>query len=179
MFRDDFKFKRVAIPINPRGTKYDNSEFDGNGNPVCPLDKTPFNFLGFSGGKGRSDRFKWVCHKSVHKSNSRINTCETPCTDSSYGRCIHTYPDKDFRLYPGIPRGTEHWDNLYRHRVLVERTIYLLKDPLGADSRKSFSSRTAKAELLMDSITQLVGVIIAKAINKPKLIKSIRRLATY
>ena len=45
---------------------------------------------------------------------SRICTCETLCTDSPYGRCVYTYPDKDFRLYPGILRGTEHWDNLYQ-----------------------------------------------------------------
>lgn len=176
MLRDEFHFDRVAIPLNLRNTTTAHSDFDSNGTPVCPIDKTPFTFLGFSGGKNRSDRFKWVCHKSKHKGSSRVNTCETPCTDSPYGRCAHTYPDKNFRLYPGIPRGTEHWNNLYRHRVLIERTIYLLKDPLGAGMRKSFSSRTAKADLLFAGITQLIGVVLAKAINKPHLFKSIRKL---
>ena len=176
MLRDEFLFDRVAIPLNKRNSSNAHSDFDNNGTPVCPIDKTPFNFIGFSGGKNRSDRFKWVCHKSKHKGSSRVNTCDTPCTDSSYGRCVHTYPDKDFRFYPGIPRGTEHWDNLYRHRVLIERTIYLLKDPLGAASRKSFSTRTAKTDLLFAGITQLIGVILAQAINKPHLFKSIRKL---
>ena len=90
---------------------------------------------------------------------------------------MYTYPDKNFRFYPGIPRGTEHWDNLYRHRVLIERTIHILKDPLGASTHNSFSSRTAKADLLLAGITQLVGVVLAKAINKPNLLKSIRKLA--
>jgi len=89
---------------------------------------------------------------------------------------VYTYPTKDFRLYPGIPRGTEHWDNLYRHRVLAERTIYLLKEPLGGANQNSFSMRTNKADLLFAGITQLIGVVLAQAINKPHLFKSVRKL---
>ena len=180
MLRDDFKFDRVAIPLNNRNAAFSkfNTEFDDNGTPVCPVDKTPFQYLGKSGGKNRSMRFKWVCHKSekVPKSTKRICTCETPCTTSTYGRCVYTYPAKDFRLYPGIPRGTEHWDNLYRHRVLIERSIYLLKEPLGGTPPNSFSMRTAKADLLFAGITQLVGVVLAQAISKPHLFKSVRKL---
>jgi len=180
MLRDEFHFDRVVIPLNPRNSSFSNSnaEFDSNGTPICPVDKTPFNYLGVSGGKGRSKRFKWVCHKSekVPESSKRKCSCDTPCTDSAYGRCVYTYPAKDFRLYPGIPRGTEHWDNLYRHRVLIERTIHIVKDPLGASGHNSYSSRTAKADLLLAGITQLVGVVLADAIDKPKLYKSIRKL---
>jgi len=178
MLRRDFGFKRMAIPLNNRNLSSQHGDFDDNGTPVCPIDKTPFTFLGTSGGKNRSKRFKWVCHKSekIPGSSSRRCSCLTPCTASSYGRCVYTYPDKDLRLYPGIPRGTEHWDNLYRHRTLVERNIQLLKDPLGGAVRKSFSLRTAKADLLLAGIVQLIGVVIAHAINKPKLCKSIRKL---
>ena len=180
MLRDEFGFDRVAIPLNNRNSAFSklNAEYDDNGTPVCPIDKTPFTYLCVSGGKNRSMRFKFVCHKSekVPKATKRICTCDTPCTDSTYGRCIYTYPAQDFRLYPGIPRGTEHWDNLYKHRVLIERSIYLLKEPLCGASRKSVSMRTAKADLLFAGITQLVGVVLAKAINKPQLYKSVRKL---
>jgi hypothetical protein len=178
MLRDEFHFDRIAIPINPRNSSSAHSEFDANGTPVCPIDKTPFIYLGASGGKNRSKRFKYVCHKSVKvpKSSKRVCVCDTPCTNSTYGRYVYTYPDKDFRLYPGIPRGTGHWKNLYRHRVLIERSIYLLKDPLGGAGRKSFSARTAKADLLLAGIVQLVGVVLAQAIHKPHLFKSIRKL---
>jgi len=178
MLRDEFNFNRIAIPLNSRNSSTAHSDFGQNGVPVCPLDKTPFIFMGKSGGKNRSVRFKWVCHKSekIPKSSKRICTCETPCTDSSYGRCVYTYPDKDFRLYPGIPRGTEHWDNLYRHRVLIERTIYLFKEPFGVASRKTLSIRTAKADLFLAGITQLIGVILAHAMHKPHLYKSVRKL---
>jgi len=178
MLCDEFNFERMAIPLNPRGSSKKQSEFDENGTPICPIDKTPFTYIGKSGGKNRSTRFKWVCHKSlkVPKSSKRVCTCETPCTDSSYGRCVYTYPSKNLRLYPGIARGTEHWDNLYKHRVLIERTIWLLKYPLCGASHNSFSSRTAKADLLFAGITQLIGVILADAIHKPHLYKSIRKL---
>ena len=180
MLRDEFHFDRVAIPLNNRNAAFSklNAEYDDNGTPVCPIDKTPFNYLGVSGGKNRSMRFKFVCHKSekVPNSTKRFCSCETPCTASTYGRCIYTYPAKDFRLYPGIPRGTEHWNNLYRHRVLIERSIYLLKEPLGGASRKSLSMRSAKADLLLAGIAQLIGVVLAHAICKPHLYKSIRKL---
>jgi len=178
MLREDFHFDRMAIPLNKRNASHKHSDFDDEGAPLCPVDKTPFIFIGVCGGKNRSKRFKWVCHKSeqVRGSSKRICSCETPCTDSSYGRCVYTYPDKNLRLYPGIPRSTEHWNNLYRHRVLVERTIELLKNPLGVAQRKSYSQRTAKADLLIAGITQLIGVILANAIHKPHLYKSIRKL---
>ena len=125
MLRNEFGFERVCIPMNVRNSKTSNAMYDDNGTPICPVDHTPFTYLGTSGGKNRSMRFKWVCPKStqVKGSSARICSCESPCTSSSYGRCVYTYPDKDFRLYPGIPRGTEHWDNLYCKRVVVERTI--------------------------------------------------------
>ena len=178
MLRNDFGFERMCIPLNNRCSATAHADFDVNGTPICPIDQTPFTFLGESGGNNRSLRFKWVCHKSVKvpKSSKRICSCENPCTQSSYGRCVYTYPDKNLRLYPGIPRGTEHWDNLYRHRTLVERTIYLLKDPLGGACRKSFSQAIAKADFLLAGITQLIGVVLAKAMNKPHLCKSIRKL---
>jgi hypothetical protein len=176
MLHNEFGFDRMCIPLNSRNTSSAHSDFDKNGTPLCPKDKTPFTFLCASGGKNRSNRLKWVCHKSIRFQKSRVCTCDNPCTGSSYGKCVYTYPDKDLRLYPGIPRGTEHWDNLYRHRTLIERTIYLLKEPLGAASRKSFSARTAKADLLLAGITQLIGVMLAHAIHKPQLFKSIRKL---
>jgi hypothetical protein len=75
-----------------------------------------------------------------------------------------------------LPRGTEHWDNLYRHRTLVERLIYLIKDPLAGVKRKSFSLRTAKADLYIAGIAHLIGVIIAVASDNSKLFKSVRKL---
>jgi len=176
MLRNEFHFDRIAIPLNLRNSGGAHGDFDENGTPVCPIDKTPFTFIGTCGGENRSMRFKWVCHNSVRRGSKRVCVCDNPCTTSSYGRCVYTYPDKNLRLYPGIPRGTQHWDNLYRYRVLVERNIHSLKNTLGSDYRKSFSSRTAKADLFLAGITQLIGVILAKAFSKLHLAISVRKL---
>ena len=178
MLRDDFLFDRVAIPLNPRNTAGKQTDYDNNGTPLCPNDGTPFTYLGASRDKTRSARFKWVCHMSkfIPGTTTRLCHCLNPCTTSTYGRCVYTYPGKNFRYYPGIPRGTEHWNNLYRHRILIERTINLLKDPLGVAYRKSYQQYTTKSDLLFAGITQLIGVILAHAINKPKLYKSIKKL---
>lgn len=176
MLKNDFFFSRMCIPLNRRNNKVSNTEFDEFGTPICPLDKTPFTCLGKSGGKNRSLRFKWVCHKSIRQRNKRICICKTPCTSSNYGKCTYTYPDKNIRLYPGIPRNTEHWNNLYKHRVVIERTINLIKDCFGIGSLKTHNTKTVKADLYLAGITQLVGVLLAKALQKPNLFKSVRKL---
>lgn len=177
MLRDEFHFSRVCVPMNPRNSKSSSACFNQYGNPVCPLDGTQFLFLGKSGGKHRSMRYKWVCHKSVQTGNTRRCTCETPCTNSSYGKCTYTYPDKNFRDTPGIPRNTEHWKNLYRHRTLAERTINLFKNAFGLDNLKTLHPKTIRFDLFLAGCTQLIGVILAKAIHKKTLYKSIRKIA--
>lgn len=174
--KNDFHFERACIPLNTRNSKKSNASFDQNGTPICPLDGRKFTYLGRTGGKNRSARFKWVCPGSRRKGSARVCTCETPCTDSAYGKCVYTYPEKDFRLYPGIPRDTEHWDNLYAKRVTIERTINLMKDSFCLDSRYSLRSVSAKADTYLAAITQLFGVVLADALHKPELYKSVRRL---
>jgi len=176
MLKNDFSFERACIPMNPRNSTASSAHFDASGTPICPVSGMPFTFLGKSGGKNRSSRFKWVCPASVQKGSSRVCSCDHPCTDSSYGKCVYTYPDKDFRLYPGVPRATDHWNNLYRHRVAIERTINIFKDSFVLDSGKSHRSVTVKADLFLAGITQLIGVLLADALHKPKFIKSVRRL---
>ena len=184
MLKNEFGFDRVCVPLNPRNSKPDNNTdtkpaevpFDKNGIPLCPIDKTPFISLGKSKGRHRSTRFKFVCPKSERHGRARICTCDTPCTSSSYGRCVYTYPDKDFRQYPGIIRGTGHWNNLYKHRVNIERTINLVKDTFGTACHRSCSVKTLKADIYMAGIVHLLGVIIASEIKRPELFKSVRKL---
>ena len=176
MLKNDFSFERACIPMNPRNSKASSAHFDASGTPICPVSGMPFTFLGKSGGKNRSSRFKWVCPGSVQKGSSRVCSCDHSCTDSSYGKCVYTYPDKDFRLYPGVPRATDHWNNLYRHRVAIERTINIFKDSFVLDSGKSHRTVTVKADLFLAGITQLIGALLADALHKPQFIKSVRRL---
>ena len=177
MLRNDFHFHRMCIPLNPRNSGSAHSDFDENGTPLCPKDKSPFRFHSVCRGKNRSLRFKYVCHNSVKVKGSPnpVCICANPCTPNSY-KCSYVYPDKNLRIYPGIPRGTLHWDNLYRHRTLVERSIYLIKEPLSGVKRKSFSIRSAKADLFFAGIAHLIGLIIAVASDNAILFKSLRKL---
>lgn len=178
MLHKEFKFERVCVPLNQRNSKTSYSQFDENGTPICPIDRSPFTFIGKCGGKNRSLRFKWVCPRSVRVigSSSRLCTCEVPCTSSSYGKCVYTYPDKNFRLYPGIPRDTDHWNNLYRHRVVIERTIHTMKDTFVLDDRKSHNTVSAKADVYLAGIVQLITVLLADSMHRQSLFKSIRKL---
>ena len=112
----------------------------------------------------------------IPKGTSRTCICENLCTDSKYGKCVYTYPDKDFRVCPGIQKDTKHWKNLYKHRVLVERTINLIKETFVVEARKSWNTITTKVDVYFAGITQLIGVLLAKALHKFKDIKSINRL---
>ncbi|MEE3451791.1 MAG: ISNCY family transposase, partial [Acutalibacteraceae bacterium] len=85
---------------------------------------------------------------------------------------------KDFRNCPGIPRNTEHWDNLYKHRVRVERPINIFKDACGMGDLRSVNTKTIKADLFLAGCIQLIGVILAKAVNQTKLYKSVRKLVS-
>ena len=71
------------------------------------------------------------------KGTSRTCICGNPCTNLKYGKCPYIHPDKNFRICPDIQRNTEHWNNLYKHRILVERSINLIKDTFVVKTRKS------------------------------------------
>jgi transposase len=170
-------FDRAVIPINRRNSKPNvSSGFNEVGCPVCPRDGTPFIFAGECRGKHRSRRLKYVCPKSAKKGTSRVCTCENPCTDSPYGRCVYVYPHKNLRLHPGIERGSAEWNDLYKCRTAVERDIEILKDVLGVSGRMTFNSDTLKADLFIAAIVQLIGVLISGKIAKPELCLSVRKL---
>jgi len=173
---NDFRFERALIPLNPRNSgKAADNNFDENGTPLCPVDQTPMTCLGKCGGKNRSLRFKWVCHKSVAVGSKRVCNCEHPCTDSSYGRCVYTYPHKNLRLYPGIARDSADWNELYKKRVFVERTIYSFKEYGCVSGRKTSNAATTKADLLLAGITQLIGVVLADALHQHKYARRIKK----
>ena len=178
MLKNEFDFSRACIPLNSRNNGSAHGDFNEFGNPVCPKTGEQFICLGKSGGKNRSERLKWVCPKSESDGTKRRCICDDPCTDSTYGRCVYTYPEKNFRQCPGIARNTEHWNNLYRHRTLVERTINLFKEAFGLNYLKTQSAVSAKFDLYLAGCTQLIGVILAKAINESKLFRSVRKLVT-
>lgn len=72
-------------------------------------------------------KMKWE-YNPVDKSKRRVCHCDNPCTSSSCRRMIYIYPDKNLRAYPGVERGSQEWEDTYKIRVNVEKSINHFKD---------------------------------------------------
>lgn len=55
----------------------------------------------------------------------------------------YVYPDKDFRLYPGVQRNSNEWDDEYHNRACIERTLASLKsNPCIVESPRTLNIAT-------------------------------------
>lgn len=89
---------------------------------------------------------------------------------------IYLYPEKNFRAYPGILRGTPEWDSTYKTRTTVERSINHFKDCFGLAGRKTQNEKTLHSDLILAGITQLISVMLADKIHQHQFIRSIKPL---
>ena len=80
------------------------------------------------------------------------------------------------RAYPGIERSSKEWENTYKIRVNVEKSINHFKDSCNIANRKTQNEKTLHADLLLAGITQLVTVIVADKIHQYKYIRSLKPL---
>src|SRR5699024_2151504 len=110
------------------------------------------------------------------KTKRRVCHCENPCTDSSCGRMIYIYPEKNLRAYPGTIRDTEEWAATYKIRVNVEKSIHHFKDSFCLAKRRTRNEQTLHADLLLAGIAQLLTVIAADKIHKHQYIRSLKPL---
>jgi hypothetical protein len=172
----EFGFKKVVIPFNPRRGLAAETGFNEQGTPLCPKDDRPFAFHGNCGGNGRTERLKFVCPGAHRVGTTMVNRCESPCTKSSFGRCVYVYQDKNLRLYPGISRDDPKFETIYKQRTAVERSISSLKQTLCLECRKTSNVLTTKADLFLAGITQLVCVLLAGKLHKPALARRTRLL---
>jgi hypothetical protein len=178
---NELKFQKVFIPINPRNTKVSSSKgdlkYNEDGTPLCPVTGIPFKCEGPSGGKDRSRRIKFCCDKCrIGKDHKRYHVCEHPCTTSKSGRMTYTYPDQDFRMYPGVHRGSDEYSTEYKTRTRIEQTLGLLKSSPSIEKPKTVNTATMRADLYLVSIAKLINVIIANAISDRRYIRTIRPL---
>lgn len=177
-------FSKAYIPLNKRSDlKYEDYTLNEDGIPCCPHDPSlpmkpegntshlrcgikTFKFVcpKMSWGKGDDGKYHRVCH------------CENPCTKSSCGRMVYVHPEKNYRTYPVILRGTSDWEDTYKIRVVVEKSINQFKDSYCIAGRKTQNAKTLHVDLLISSITQLMTVVLAGKIYKHQYIKSLKPL---
>lgn len=50
---------------------------------------------------------------------------------------IYIYPEQNLRIYPGTVRDTDEWNETYKIRTTVERSINHIKDVFGLANRKT------------------------------------------
>lgn len=176
-------FSKAYIPLCQRSKLHcEDYTINQNGIPYCPHDPSlPMKYEGSAKRKNGLIRYKFSCpkikwFKNVTGKYSRKCCCDDPCTSSTSGRMIYLYPEKDLRAYPGAVRGTEEWDNTYKIRSVVERSIQHFKDSFCVAGRRTQNAKTLHADLLLAGITQLITVLLADKIQHHEYIRSLKPL---
>ena len=182
---EEIGFQKAFIPLKTKlsmeGTDYTVNE---NGIPCCPHDPAlPMKREGSKSHlRSKLPTMKFVCPKMkwkynpTDKSSRRVCHCDNPCTTSSCGRMMYIYPEKNLRAYPGVERGSQEWEDTYKIRVNVEKSINHFKDSFCIASRKTQNEKTLHADLLLAGITQLVTVLVADKIHQHQYIRSLKPL---
>lgn len=180
---NDLKFEKAFIPLNARSKlSYPECPINEDGIPCCPQDHSLLmKYEGIARRKNGLVRHKFVCpkikwikhHDGKYK---RSCQCDQPCSDSSSGRMFYVYPEKNLRAYPGTIRGTDIWDETYKIRTTVERSIHHFKESFNVANRKTQNEKTLHADLLLAGITQLLTVILADKINQHQFLRSLKPL---
>jgi hypothetical protein len=88
----------------------------------------------------------------------------------------YVYPDKDFRLYPGVQRNSSEWYEKYPTRACIERSIASFKCNPCIKEPRTVNTSTMRSDLYLTAISKLINVILAYAINKSEYIRSINKL---
>lgn len=155
-----FSFKKAFIPLKVK-LSIDSADYSFNESdiPCYPRDS--------------SLPMKWQYNRT-DKSNRRVCHCDNPCTTSSCGRMIYVYPEKNLRAYPGIECGSKEWDDAYKIRVNVEKSINHFKDSFCVAKRKTTNEKTLHADLLLAGISQLLTVVVADKMNQRQHIRSLK-----
>ena len=179
------EFNKAYIPLKTKlsvqGVDYKVNE---DGIPRCPKDSSiPMKRegskshlrSGITSLKFVCPKMKWIWDKDKQRSYRKC-LCDNPCTSSSCGRMIYVYPEQNLRAYPGTIRNTDDWDETYKLRVTVEKTINHMKDSFCIANRKTQNAKTLHADLLLSGITQLITVVLADKIHQREYIRSLKPL---
>jgi hypothetical protein len=183
-FGSDKHFSSAYIPLNSR-SHLENMDYEinENGIPCCPKNSSlEMKPEGISKLRSGVARYKFVCPKMIWEYDPKTQkahrkcACDNPCTASKCGRMIYIYPEKDLRAYPGALRGTSQWDETYKIRTTVERSINHFKDSFGLAGRKTQNEKTLHADLILAGITQLISVLLADKMHQHQFIRSLKPL---
>lgn len=95
--------------------------FTKEGIPVCPAG----HIMAYNGFCKDRQRHKWRCPRTR---KSWSTSCDSPCSNSAYGRVIYTREQDNLRFFTRIPRGSALFKEHYRRRTSSERCFKRLKE---------------------------------------------------
>ena len=181
---EELHFNKAYIPLNSRsGLENKDYLINADGIPCCPDDSSLLmKSEGTSKLRSGVIRYKFSCPKvkwvwdPYSKKSHRECKCDSPCTSSSCGRMVYIYPEKNLRAYPGTLRGTSEWEETYKIRTVVEKSINQFKDSYCVAGRKTQNERTLHADLLISGIAQQLTVVLADKIHQHQYIRSLKPL---
>ena len=176
--KEEFKFQKAVIPYNPRNESIlKKVGYNEYGYPLCPNDTSlVMKYCGLCHENGRADRIKWICPKINLEKGNWVCHCDNPCSTAKRGRTTYTYDNIDFRMFPGIQRDSEQWNELYKIRTVVERAINHFKMNMCIAGRKSRDHLTTKADVYLAGIASQFTAIIANRLSYPQYIRSLKPL---
>lgn len=173
----DFHFSQTLIPYNLRNeSSLKKVGYNAYGYPTCPNDPSlSMKYYGITKEKGRTDRIKWICPK-MHYHKGWVCDCDKSCSSAKRGRTTYTYENMDLRMFPGVQRDSDEWNDTYKVRAIVERAINHFKINMCITGRKTRSHISTKADVFLAGIASQLTIIIAYAINCPQYIRSLKPL---
>jgi len=176
--KDEFHFKKVLIPYNPRNeSSLKKVGFNEYGYPTCPNDPAlSMKYCGLTKEKGRADRMKWCCPKVHMVKGKWVCDCKEPCSTAKKGRTTYTYENMEFRMFPGIKRDSDEWNSLYKIRTSIERAINHFKMNMCIAGRHTRNHKTTKADVFLAGIASQLTVIVSYRMHCPEYIRSLKPL---
>lgn len=125
------------IDLNPRHNGQlvykDTFTINDKGVPVCSKGLE----MKSDGIEPNRNRRKWRCPLAGKKGCH----CDTPCSDSPYGRVVHTKSEDNPRMFNEPPRDSREWKQEYARRTSVERSNKREKDDYKLEDGRHRSSK--------------------------------------
>ena len=112
----------------------DDFTLDKDGVPICKMGLRMYH----DGIEKSKHRAKFRCPKADRNKGC---FCETPCSDSKYGRTVHTQLKDDPRLINIPPRDSKEWKKEYDRRTSVERSNKREKEDYKLEGGRHRSSK--------------------------------------
>ena len=170
-------FVKVFIPINSRNASINRDDavsIDEDGIPFCNRAGLSFKKYGSSSGRNRSKRLKFVCPLRNRVDGKMATSCGDKCTAAAGGRTVHIYPNRNFRLYPGLLRDSDEFIQTYKTRTVIERTLSSLKSNPAISSPNSLKTSSLRVDLCFALMSKHVTLILAYALKNKGFFKNYR-----